>query len=250
MAAYADRRAAGPYALFILILSLIGLLVVGLQVTVPLDSETRTLLEYADLALCAVFFGDFAYTLHQARDRWHYLRTWGWIDLLSSVPAIDAFRAGRAVRVLRVIRVLRAVKSATILWRFLASRAAQSAVLASVLLTTLTIFVGSVGILHLERDGGGSIDTAGDALWWVLCTLTTVGYGDLYPVTAGGRAAAAGIMLVGIGAFATTAGAIATRLSTIEESARGESAREDEILARLAAIEALLERRLAAPGDR
>ena len=59
---------------------------------------TRNILEYADFLVCVVFFGDFLFTLIRSENRWRYLRTWGWIDLLSSIPAVDVLRWGRAAR--------------------------------------------------------------------------------------------------------------------------------------------------------
>ncbi|HSR34427.1 MAG TPA: ion transporter, partial [Anaerolineae bacterium] len=62
------------------------------------------MLEYADNAICVVFFGDFLYSLSRAPDRWRYFRTWGWMDLLSSVPAIEGLRIGRLARIFRILR--------------------------------------------------------------------------------------------------------------------------------------------------
>ena len=72
-------------------------------------------------------------------------------------------------------------------------------------------FVAALGVFEAERDAPeASITTFGDALWWVLTTITTVGYGDLYPVTTEGRLVAAGLMVAGIAVLGTVTAAIAT----------------------------------------
>lgn len=94
--------------------------------------------------------------------------------------------------------------------RVILRRRAQSAGLAAVLLAILTTFFGSIAVLRVERVAGGNILTAGDALWWSVATMTTAGFGDLYPTTAEGRIIATGLMLVGIGVFGTVTALIAT----------------------------------------
>jgi voltage-gated potassium channel len=70
--------------------------------------------------------------------------------------------------------------------------------------------LASISILHFEHDlPAANIHTPDDALWWSLSTITTVGYGDRYPVSAEGRAVGALLMIAGVGLFATLSGVIA-----------------------------------------
>jgi len=141
----------------------------------------------------------------------HYLLTWGWVDLLSSIPTIDAFRWGRAARVMRILRVLRAVKSARLIAHFVVMRRAESAFLAATLLSLLLIVCSSIAILQFEASVAGSnIRTAQDAMWWAVSTMTTVGYGDTYPTTAEGRLVAVFLMAAGVGVFGTVSGLVAS----------------------------------------
>ena len=90
-----EQRFAGdvtPYQLFMLTLCAWALLVLAADTLVAFDSSTQLILQYADNVVCALFFADFVYSFLAARRKSRYLVTWGWIDLLSSIPALDALR--------------------------------------------------------------------------------------------------------------------------------------------------------------
>lgn len=205
-----EPRTGGAYQLFMLVVSLVALGIVGAQTMLQLDPGTHAILASADFVVCAIFLADFVHQLVTAPSRWGYFVRWGWIDLLSSIPMLDAFRAARAVRILRILRILRAARSARILADFVLHRRAQGAFLAASLVTLLLVFFSSIAILQFEATRGGNITSAQDALWWTMVTLTTVGYGDRYPVTPEGRVIAVLLMSAGIGLFGTFSGFVAS----------------------------------------
>ncbi len=188
----------------------IALLVLATGAFVQWSESTRTILNYADNVVCALFLIDFLITLRPAQDKMHYLLTWGWIDLLSSVPMIDALRWGRVARAMRILRVLRGVRSARALTHFMLGKRTESAVLAAVLVALVVIVASSISVLEFELPEGGNIATAQDAMWWSISTMTTVGYGDRYPITSEGRLVAVFLMATGVGLFGTLSGAIAS----------------------------------------
>ncbi len=198
------------YLLFVLAISILGLIILGVDVAVNLDPATRSILDVADTVLCIMFFADFLVTLVRSQNRWRYFITWGWLDLVSSIPAIEVLRAGRLVRVLRVIRLLRGVRSFKILLQFVLERRAQSAFMSAALVALLALVFGAVTILQVEQVPGANIHGPGDALWWALATLTTVGCGDRFPVTGAGRVVATILMITGVGLCATLAGFLAS----------------------------------------
>jgi voltage-gated potassium channel len=215
-----------------LALSLFALLLLAAGAVLPTDAETRRLLDIADALLCALFFVDFLVTLWKTESRWRWFLRWGWIDLLSCIPSVDYLRVARMARVFRVLRVLRAIRSAKVLAAYILERRADSAMLAAVLIGLLLVVLASVGILQFEDVPGANIRTAEDALWWTMATITTVGYGDHYPVTTEGRVLAAGLMVAGVGLAGIYTGFIAAWF--LRPAATPAQSR-DERIARLAA---------------
>lgn len=222
--AIAAKRQSPSYLLFVLVSSILGLLLLAAGAFLRLDPAVVTLLHYADAVVCLLFFVDFLVSLGRAPDRRRYLLTWGWLDLLSSVPILPVFRVGRLARIARVIRVLRSIRSMRILIVFLAERRRENALLAAGLFALLLLLFGSIAILQFENHADANIRSPEDALWWSLVTLTTVGYGDRYPVTSQGRIVAAVLMIAGVGLYGTLSGLIAAWFLSPDKRAR-----EDEI---------------------
>jgi len=104
------------WQIVIIILSAYVLIALFLSAIMPLSPATRELLNIIDSIICVIFIGDFIYMLAvNGRD---YLR-WGWIDFVSSIPAIEFLRWGRLFRVFRVMRILRGFRSVRVLFRYL-----------------------------------------------------------------------------------------------------------------------------------
>jgi voltage-gated potassium channel len=220
---------SGPYALFMLVLSVFALAALAVGTLVPLAPETRAVLQYADTAVCVLFFDDFLVSLARAEHRGRYFLRWGWLDLLSSIPAVDALRWGRAARILRILRLLRGVRAAKVVSDFLLRKRAQSAFLTALLFSFLLVTTAAIAVLQLETAPEANIRTAEDALWWAAATITTVGYGDRYPVSSEGRIVAVLLMTAGVGLFGTFSGLVASWFLRPGE-ARQES-EMDELLA-------------------
>ena len=142
-----------PYQLFMLVLCIWSLTIFGADTVFAFSESTKTILRYTDNLLCLLFLADFSYNFAKAPSRLRYMTTWGWIDLLSSIPTLEAFRAARLVRILKVIR---AVKSARPVAQYLMTRRAESAGLVAVLSCFLIVVVTSIGILHFEVPAEGT----------------------------------------------------------------------------------------------
>src|SRR5690349_18141696 len=125
------RNVSSGYQLFMLALCLYSLAILAFQASRPTNPSTVVILEYADFVVCLIFIADFVLSLMRAQDKWRYLRTWGWLDLLSSIPTIDIVRWGRAARVLRIFRVLRGLRATKLLAGLIREKRAQNAMLAA-----------------------------------------------------------------------------------------------------------------------
>jgi voltage-gated potassium channel len=192
-----------------LVLCVYALAALAIERMTTVQPEVKAVLNYADHAICVIFFADFCASLWHAQNRWRYLATWGWLDLLSSVPMINAARWGRLARVARIFRVLRGLRAAKILSTLVLRRRAENSFLAASLLAILLVIFCSTAILHFETAPESNIKTAEDAIWWAFATITTVGYGDRFPVTSEGRFVAALLMCAGVGLFSTFSGLLA-----------------------------------------
>lgn len=225
------------YELGMLTLSIFAIGALAVRTTTTLQPETVGVLEYTDYAVCVAFFGDFIWSLWRAPNRRRYLITWGWLDLLSSVPAVDVLRWGRLARVLRILRVVRGLRASKLLAAMILRRRAENVFLAASLVAAMLLVFSSVAILHFETVAESNIRTAEDALWWAFATITTVGYGDRFPVTPEGRFVAAILMCAGVGLFGTFSGFLA---SWFLSSDQNEPDALGEVRSELAAIRAEL----------
>lgn len=197
------------YEILMLALCVYTLGALVLQAVLPEGAPASEILDVADTVVCVAFLADFVISLRRAPSKRGYLLRWGWIDLLSSIPAVHVLRWGRAFRVVRVIRFLRGVRATKIVAGFIVRRRAENTFLAATFVSLLLVILGSVFVLQFERGPDANIKSARDALWWAITTITTVGYGDRYPVTDEGRVVAALLMVAGVGLFGTFSGFVA-----------------------------------------
>jgi voltage-gated potassium channel len=173
------------------------------------DPHLDSVLMAMNVLLSAVFLADFTYRLLTAESKARYFfRDFGWADLLASLPFQQA-KILRVFRLVRVFRLLRAHGAKTIV-RSLVRDRAGSALLTLLLMGILVLEFGSLEILNLEQDApGANIVSGSDAIWYVIVTISTVGYGDQFPVTNGGRLFGALIIVIGVGIFGTFTGYLA-----------------------------------------
>jgi voltage-gated potassium channel len=221
------------FQLVLLVLSLVVLGALVVDTVAPVSREVSSILQTLDTVACALFFIDFVIRCCRAESKASFMR-WGWIDLLACIPNVDFLRVGRLVRVLRMIRLLRGVRVGHRVISLLLHNKPKSAFAAVFLTTLLLIIFSSLSILVAEEGPEANIRTANDAIWWSVTTITTVGYGDKYPLTMEGRIIAMVLMFSGVGLFGTLSGLVASFFLGSREE---ESAELKEVLARLRSIE-------------
>jgi voltage-gated potassium channel len=206
----------GGLSLIILILSLYVLISLVTTTFFNVSPEVQKILMQIDNFICIIFLIDFFYRFYKAPNKLKFLK-WGWIDFISSIPFIDFLRVGRLLRLLRLLRILRAFKSVKHIAEHVYKDKSKGLLSTVAVIAFLMVLFSSVTILQVETAPNSNIKTAEDALWWSYTTLTTVGYGDRYPVTTEGRLIAAVLMTTGVGLCGTFAGYIASILMSKKE---------------------------------
>ncbi len=228
---------ASIYDLFIGLLSTMSIVIIVFQLLTP-PGPSDAVLAGADFLLCMVFLFDFARSLSAAPVKREYMLWRGTIDLLGSLPGTGLLRFLRIARVARVFRLVRASGSHSLAQQMI-KRRAEAAGYTIVIGAFVILVVGSYLMAYVEPPAPGSnIRDANDAFWWAFVTITTVGYGDKFPVTDAGRVIGMVTMATGIAIFGLLTSFI-TRLFLSEPADEEEETKlEDALHADVSALRA------------
>jgi voltage-gated potassium channel len=172
------------------------------------ESDARPVFGLVETVLTVVFAAEFGSRFLASYDRSRYLRG-HWIDLIALVPVARGLRVFRLVRLLRLVRVFAGVYRALGHVGRLVNHRGLGLLITAWLAVML---ICSAGMYIAENGVNKAITSPLDALWWGVVTLTTVGYGDISPITGEGRLAASVLMLLGIGLFGAITATITSYL--------------------------------------
>ncbi len=229
------------YELFILLLSILSIFNLAVTAIRGIQPEIKDVAEIMDIAITVIFLYDFLRRLLTADSKADYmLRNWGWADMLATIPFLRIFRIFRIVRVSRLLREL-GVRS---MLDEISRNRAQSAMHILIFSVLMVLEFAAMFVLGIEtnRTPDANIRNASDALWWAFVTITTVGYGDRYPVSNMGRLAGTLTMIAGVGLFSVLTGFLANAfLTPPEKKPAPETAGDsDDPRVKLAQVRALL----------
>ncbi len=208
-----------------------------------LDRSWRLVCEVVTWVTWAAFAGDYVVRLALTADRLRFLRT-HLLDL--AVVVLPLLRPLRVLRLLTVLRVLDRYAGGALRGRVLTYVGSA---------TALVMLLAALAVLDAERaHPEANVTDFPDALWWSFATVTTVGYGDRFPVTGTGRAIAAGLMLVGIALLGTVTAAVASwlveKVQQADEASEAVTRRDIAALAaEVAALRAELSGRRPVPDQ-
>ena len=194
-----------------------------------------------DGLLSLIFLVDFLFRLFSADSKTRYFfAQFGWADLLASLPFPQA-KVLRLFRIYRAGRLMGKRGARHMVREFLGNRA-QSALLTLLFLIIVVLEFGGMGMVAVEAGSpDANIRTPSDALWYTYVTITTVGYGDRYPVTTEGRLIGIVIMTAGVGLFGTLTGYLANAFLSPPKRKEGKTAAgADHPKAKLAELKQLL----------
>ncbi|MFC6673696.1 ion transporter [Marinobacterium aestuariivivens] len=191
--------------------------------TLPdLRPAVRRFLDISETVVVGLFTLEYLYRIYSTENRLRFVFSfYGLVDLLAILPfylatSVD-LRTLRLLRLLRLGRVLKLLRYRLAFDRFAKAIAmAKEELLVFTLGSLVVLFLAAVGIYYFEHAAQpDKFRSIFDSLWWVVVTLTTVGYGDIYPITLGGRLFTFCVLMIGLGLVAVPTGIIASSLSAI-----------------------------------
>jgi len=248
-AAFTRYTAAAEVPMLILAIVMIPVLIIPIAMH-HLSASTKNALEAADYLIWAIFFVEYLIKISLAPDRKLFVRKNIPDLIVVAVPFLRPLRLVRSVRALRVLRLTRltafAGEGVSGAKKSLHSKSANYVLV----ITGALILLTAVMVLDLDHGAVGSnIKTLPDALWWAITTVTTVGYGDKFPVTPGARAIAVVLMFAGVALYGVLTAAMAaffvehgrkSEASEPSKESKPQNVSLDELMERLVAIETAL----------
>jgi voltage-gated potassium channel len=228
------------YEIFIGLLAIISIIDMILLVIPSISLNTKDVLTIIQAFLTIFFLADFLYRFYTAQSKKQYfVHDFGWADLISCLPG--GFRIFRVFRLFKVYRLMKRYGYKRIISEIRDNRASMAIYLV-VVLVVLVLQIGGAWVLRFEDiNPDANIKTGGDALWWAFVTITTVGYGDRYPTTAGGRLIGMVLMVCGVGIFSVFTGFIANSFLSPSKKKKEEIVEPSDPKAKIAQIREMLE---------
>lgn len=207
--------------LFLVVVSLVSFSVETLP---NLSEEARRVLSVVEIVTVVFFTIEYSLRIYVASSKTSYIFSFfGFVDLLAILPfylslGVD-LRSVRIIRVMRLFRMLKIVRYSRAIQRFhRALRIAKEEIILFGLCSVMVLFLSAVGIYYFENEAQPDVFVSiFHCMWWAVCTLSTVGYGDVYPITPGGRAFTFLVIAVGVGIVTVPAGLVASALSKARE---------------------------------
>ena len=208
------------FDIFIQVLIVLSLLAFSIETLPNLSEQTKEYLYYFEVFCVAIFTIEYLLRFTFAKKKLGYVFSfYGIIDLLAILPFYLTFgidlRSVRIFRILRVFRILKLARYNNAMNRFReAAISAREEIVLFIILTGILLYLSAFGIYMFENEAQPEkFASVFHSLWWAVSTLTTVGYGDVYPITMGGKIFTFFILIIGLGIVTVPAGIVASALS-------------------------------------
>lgn len=213
------------FNIIILTLIIISLITFSVSTLPDLSDSQKYILDIIETITVIIFSIEYVLRIIYAEKKLKYIFSfYGLIDLLSILPfyltTYFDFRSLRVFRLIRLFRIFKLTRYTEIIKKYkLALKEIKNDLILFFSITLMTIYISGVGIYYFENDAQPeAFDSIFSSLWWAIITLTTVGYGDVYPITVGGKVFTFIILMIGLGIVAIPTGLIASSLTkNVEE---------------------------------
>ena len=229
-----DTRAGRLFDYVVQSLIVVSLIGYAWETMPGVDGWVAVALQFVEISCVLLFTAEYALRVFVSTNRRAYIFSfYGIIDLLAFAPFYLALgfdsRVIRAFRLMRLFRVLKLARFNKAFLRFaLALRLAREEIVLFMVFASIVIYLAGAGIYYFEGPVQPEVfRSMFDSLWWAIVSLTTVGYGDLYPITVGGKIFTSILLLVGLGLVAVPAGILASSLEEAREIASRDSDKRD-----------------------
>lgn len=219
-----ESKAGLFFDFFIQALILLSLITFSIDTIPSISERTQARLDLIELICVIIFSLEYLIRIFIAKKKLKFIFSFfGVIDLLAILPfylslGID-LRSIRALRLLRLFRMFKLVRYNKAIHRFaVAFKLMKEELFVFISLTIILLFFSGVGIYYFENEAQPEqFSDIFSSLWWGVTTLTTVGYGDVYPITVGGKIFTFFILMIGLGIVAVPAGMISAALTEARE---------------------------------
>ena len=206
------------------ILIVISLISFAIETLPDVGERTRRGLDLLEVTIVLLFTAEYVLRVLVADRRVRFILSfYGLVDIVAILPFYFAtgldLRSVRALRLLRLFRIFKLTRYSAAIHRCSrAFRMVREDLVLFMCLSGIVLYLASVGIYYFERDAQPeSFASVFHSLWWAVATLTTVGYGDVYPVTAGGKIFTGVVLLIGLGIVAVPTGMVAAAFAEVRE---------------------------------
>ena len=224
-----DTAAGRAFDLIVLALIVYSMITLSIETLPDLSDASAQFLRISEVVVTLLFTGEYILRVITSEKKLEYIFSfYGIIDFLAIVPfylslGID-LRGLRAFRLFRIFRILKIARYSKAMKRFgKALVLAREEAVLFIFVTAILLFLSAVGIYYFEHQAQPEqFKSIPHSLWWAVATLTTVGYGDVYPITAGGRVFTFLILMIGLGIVAVPAGLVAAALSKVRDDEENE----------------------------
>jgi voltage-gated potassium channel len=219
-----DSPAGKLFAIGVQLLIFVSLVTFAVSTLSNLSDRTIEILDWVEVITVILFTGEYLLRILAADNKLSYVFSFfGLVDLLAIVPfyvgtPID-LRAVRSIRFLILFRLFKMARYNTAVKRFhLAFLIAKEELVLFLAATILMLFLSATGIYYFEHDAQpDKFASVFHAMWWAVATLTTVGYGDVYPITVGGKIFTFFVLIIGLGVISVPVGLVASAFSKARE---------------------------------